>query len=280
MALPQALSFESGEIKHRIWHWPSRQPEISTIVALHGFTGSGQDFAAVADKRNEMTAWYAPDFLGHGQSDSPHDIKHYTIESFADYFDVMLAVLNITRPIILGYSMGGRAAIHYTITKPDDVRALVLIGATAGIADSSVREIRRKEDDKLAHHILSDDIELFARKWETKPIIATQKYIPEPYRKAVMERRRKNKRSGLAKNLRAMGTGAMNPVWDNLKMITCPTLLITGETDHKFTRIAVEMEKQIASAEHSVIPDTGHAAHLESPEIVAEKLHAFLNEAP
>ena len=47
------------------------------------------------------------------------------------------------RAVYVGYSMGGRVALHAALRHPDAVERLVLIGATAGIDDADERAATR-----------------------------------------------------------------------------------------------------------------------------------------
>ena len=50
----------------------------------------------------------------------------------------------------LGYSMGGRYALHVALRHPELVRRLVLVSATGGIDDPAERAARREGDEALA----------------------------------------------------------------------------------------------------------------------------------
>lgn len=275
---PQPLTFRFRNLQHHVSRWPSQDPQAEVIVALHGFSGSGLDFEVIAESRNRTVACYAPDFIGHGESDAPIELNEYKIDSIIDSLAEMLDHYKINNPIIIGYSMGGRVALQYAIARPGSFRALVLIGATAGIYEDRERERRRRADDELADEIIEFGIEAFADKWECSPVIATQELIPEPNQKAIKRRRRMNRPIGLANSLRGFGTGVMDPVWDKLKSINCRQLLVTGELDLKFAQIAERMEKESSYAHHVSIPQAGHAAHLESPELFTTVLEAFLKD--
>lgn len=274
---PHPLTFETRNNRHRIWHWPSPGLQRDVIVALHGFSGCGRDFEVVTESSSDGYTWYAPDLIGHGESDSPTALNEYTINAMISDLDSMLGHCKIKNPVIMGYSMGGRIALQYAIERPGSIRALILIGATAGINDNRERESRRRADNELADKIVNSEIESFAINWECKPVIATQNLIPEPYRKAIKERRRLNQPIGLANSLRGFGTGVMNPVWIKLNTINCPLLLVTGDLDEKFTRLAEKMQNEISLACHVSIPLVGHATHLESPDLFAEALGTFLS---
>src|ERR1039458_4989136 len=47
--------------------------------------------------------------------------------------------------ILVGYSMGGRLALHVALAIPDPIVRLVLVSASAGIEDPRQREARRHQ---------------------------------------------------------------------------------------------------------------------------------------
>jgi 2-succinyl-6-hydroxy-2,4-cyclohexadiene-1-carboxylate synthase len=119
-------------------------------------------------------------------------------------------------------------------------------------------------------------VQHFAAWWEDTPIIATQERIPEPYRTALLKRRRTNQPIGLVNSLRSMGTGAMPSLWGRLSQIGIPTFLAVGDGDSKFAEIAERMLDELPQACFRSIPDAGHAAHLESSRAFAAELASFL----
>ena len=66
--------------------------------------------------------------------------------------------------------MGGRVALHAALAHPTEVRALVLIGATAGIDDPAERATRRVADEALADRIETIGVEAFVDEWLTNPL--------------------------------------------------------------------------------------------------------------
>jgi 2-succinyl-6-hydroxy-2,4-cyclohexadiene-1-carboxylate synthase len=73
-----------------------------------------------------------------------------------------------------------------------------------------------------------------------------------------------------------MGQGAQPSYWDRLDELDVPVLLLAGALDRKFVGIAGQMGVRIAGAELSVIPDAGHAVHLERPREFLDDVRAFL----
>lgn len=84
---------------------------------------------------------------------------------------------------------------------------------------------------------------------------------------------------GLAGSLRGLGTGRQPSLWERLPEVRVPTLLVVGEEDGKFTRVAYEMTKRLPEARVVVVPGAGHTVHLENPAGFAAALEEFLNSA-
>src|SRR3712207_4582359 len=93
----------------------SGEPHRPAILFLHGFMGSGADWAHTISALDERSYCVAPDLPGHGSSlGMPHP-GAYTIEGAAQALLTLLDELEIERPLIVGYSMGGRLALYLAL---------------------------------------------------------------------------------------------------------------------------------------------------------------------
>ena len=166
--------------------------------------------------------------------------------------------------------MGARVALHVALAHPNRVGALALIGARAGIDDPDERAARIAADEALADRIESDGIEWFADFWADQPLFATQRsrLLPEQQAELRAQRLACDPR-GLAHSLRGMGAGAVEPVGCRLGELAMPCALIAGADDATFVAVAHHMASAIPQATVSLIPDAGHAAHLEAPHATA-----------
>ena len=172
----------------------------------------------------------------------------------------------------VGYSMGGRIALHAALAHPERWPALVLIGVSAGVED---HEARRAADDELAAWIESHSIEEVVERWEKMPVFATQS--PE-----LVEAQRHGRLShypaALAALLREAGQGAMAPVWHLLPHLEVPVLCIAGALDEKYVEAGRRMASLLPNGSFATIAGCGHAPQLEDPAAVAAELSAFLDE--
>jgi 2-succinyl-6-hydroxy-2,4-cyclohexadiene-1-carboxylate synthase len=167
---------------------------------------------------------------------------------------------------LVGYSMGGRIALHTALTMPGLVERLVLIGASPGIADPAEREQRRRADEALAERIEAIGVEAFAEEWGAQPLFAGQD--PRVAAAAHADRLR-NTAGGLAAALRGLGTGAMEPLWGRLGELAMPVTLVVGERDVRFRAIAEQMAPAIVDSRLELVAGAGHATQLERPEAMA-----------
>ena len=174
------------------------------------------------------------------------------------------------RGAIVGYSMGGRIALHAALRAPDAFRSLALIGVSAGVED---REGRRRADEELASWIEQHTIEEVVERWESQPVFASQ---PDELRATQRPGRLSHDPRKLAQLLRSAGQGATPPAWDRLHELRCPVLLIAGERDERYVEAAHRMATHIPDARVRIVPGAGHAPQLERPELVADLLDEHL----
>jgi 2-succinyl-6-hydroxy-2,4-cyclohexadiene-1-carboxylate synthase len=219
-----------------------------------------------------------PDLLGHGRSDAPSDPRRYALERQAEDLIALLDRLGMERIDLLGYSMGGRLALRLALAAPERVGALILESTSPGIADPAERATRRAADEALADRLERGGLEAFIDNWESQPLFATQRRLPGDRRAALRALRTRHSVTGLAAGLRGAGAGASEPVWDRLPSLDRPTLIIAGALDEKYTAIAGAMATSIPRSRAAIVPDAGHAVHLERPEIWAHTVLSFLEE--
>ena len=90
------------------------------------------------------------------------------------------------------------------------------------------------------------------------------------------DRRRGNSVQRLAHQLRVLGPGAQEPLWDRLAELAMPVLLVAGGYDRAYSDTAHRMAGEIgANAEVAILPRAGHALHLEQPKELAQLLASW-----
>jgi len=249
------------------------------LVLLHGFTGSGQSMADLAQSLGSEYETLAPDLPGHGRS---VDVARAGAHGFDDCVDDLAATLAAAghrSAHWLGYSMGARLALGCAVRHPGRVASLVLVGGRAGIADPAERAARRSEDEALAARIEAVGVEAFVDDWLAQPMFATLRRRGAAFLAEQRRQRLTNSARGLADSLRGLGPGAQPPLFDALSSVDAPVLLVAGALDRKFVALAHDLAGRLPHAEICVISDAGHAAHLEQPEAFVRAVRDFLRRA-
>ncbi len=235
------------------------------LVLLHGFTNTGASWDQVMAALPERYRPLAPDIRGHGAAASVRPV------SLAGVVGDVGALAPGPFDLV-GYSMGGRLALHVALALPGRVRRLVLIGASPGhrrrgCAGRAPRGRRRPgrrgggDDDRGLRRALGQD------GGAGRPAAR-----------------------GPGALCRPSGCGTPPPgwpprcaVWARARCPRCGTVwvrcrraveLVVGERDAKFQAIAGEMAAALPDARVQVIGGAGHAVHLEAPgrvtQVIAE----------
>lgn len=232
-------------------------------VLLHGFTQGGGIWVPVMESMTTRCAVDAPDLPGHASASA----VAASLESTAD--DLAATFGNAA---YVGYSMGGRIALHIALRHPHLVSHLVLCSTTAGIDDPDERESRRESDARLAARIREVGVDTFLSEWTAQPMFARLRRTSLDH-----EVRSSNTAEGLARSLETMGAGQQEPCWDRLDQLDMPVLIATGTNDEKFTDLGRRLARSIGNnALHVEVPDAGHAVPFERPAEFASLLSAFL----
>jgi 2-succinyl-6-hydroxy-2,4-cyclohexadiene-1-carboxylate synthase len=226
---------------------------VPDVLALHGFAGTGRMWEAVDP------SWHAPDLPGHGTAGAIRPI------TFAACVQHVLAGAP-ERFTLVGYSMGGRVALHLALAAPQRVERLVLVATTAGIADPGERAVRRLDDEAFADEIEHEPIAAFVERWSANPLFADD---PPDAVAAWLADMRRNDPANLAASLRGIGTGEMPSLWGRLGDLRMPTVVLAGERDTKFRAIGERLVAGLPNAEPLiVVPGAGHGLPRETPAAV------------
>lgn len=248
------------------------------VVVLHGFTGSGASMAGVAAALRGRHRVIRVDLAGHGASPAPRDVAPYAMERCAAQLAGLAEALGLGPAHWLGYSMGGRAAFALAAWHPRCVRSLLLVGASAGIADPAARAARVRADEALAARIERDGVAAFVAHWMALPLFASQARLGPDALDEARRQRLANRPHGLANSLRGMGAGAQPPLHGLLPGLRAPVCLVSGAEDAKFSALARELAALLPRGRAVPVPGAGHAAHLEAPDAFASLALDFFAE--
>jgi 2-succinyl-6-hydroxy-2,4-cyclohexadiene-1-carboxylate synthase len=179
-----------------------------------------------------------------------------------------------SRPVLVGYSLGGRLALRAVLRDPSHYAGLIIVSATAGIDEPATRSARAEADERLAAWMEAAPIADIVGIWERQPLFADQS-------DALVEEQRAGRLShdpaALALLLRTAGQGVLEPVWHELMRLEPPVLAIAGNRDDGYVRAARRIADTAPHGRAAVVEEAGHAAHLQRPDEVARLVVDFLD---
>ncbi|TMC98969.1 MAG: alpha/beta hydrolase [Chloroflexi bacterium] len=97
------------------------------LILLHGGLMSSETFGPVLPQLSERHQVIAPDLQGHGRTadiDRPLDVR-----LMADDIAALIDHLELDKPDVVGYSLGGGVALQTAVKYPTKVRRLVMVSA-------------------------------------------------------------------------------------------------------------------------------------------------------
>lgn len=168
--------------------------------------------------------------------------------------------------VLVGYSMGGRLALHALLDGgPWD--AAILIAPHPGLEAEDERVLRRAGDAEWSSRALSGDWRDFLDAWSAQPVLAGSDLRPP-----LSDLRRRE----VARSFIDWSLGAQQPLWERLGEIRCPVLWCAGERDLKFKALGERAVWHLPEGELWIAPDAGHRVPWDLPEAFARKVGEFL----
>lgn len=250
------------------------------IVALHGFTGSGADFGPLEDLTRKDYEWCTPDLPGHGACsslpfNSIEDPLAFTLRQCKE--QVPKAWLEEDEGYcLLGYSMGGRIALHWALSEPQGVERLLLIGASPGVRSTREQEEKVLFDEVIKTKLKTLSMEDFTTWWQSLPLMQSQKNIDPAIYKEMLIRRFQGSNESLLFGVDYLSAAEMPSLWKHLEAITQPTLLLCGKKDPKYLEVMEAMKERIPYSLLEVLEHCGHMAHLEQPLSFVKAMKNFI----
>ncbi|WP_293359966.1 MULTISPECIES: alpha/beta hydrolase [unclassified Microcoleus] len=241
------------------------------ILLIHGFDSSVFEYRRLLPLLAEKNETWAVDLLGFGFTERAADLpfSQKAIGSHLYYFWKTL----ISQPVILvGASMGGAAAIDFTLNHPEAVKKLVLIDS-AGFAVTSNK-------GKFLIPPLGYLATSFLRNPRIRQKISVNAYFDETLASvdaqtcAALHLEMPNWNQALIAFTKSGGYGGFGA---KLLQIQQQTLILWGKQDRILgTADAEKFKSAIANSQLIWIPDCGHVPHLEKPQITAQHILDFI----
>jgi 2-succinyl-6-hydroxy-2,4-cyclohexadiene-1-carboxylate synthase len=209
-----------------------------SIHALHGFLGSPQDWVDFP-----LPNLHRCDLYANGKPE-----QKFGLLEWAMHFN--LGVLK-QKGILMGYSLGGRLALHAVLDAPDLWRAAIIISAHPGLSSDVERQQRKREDEGWAERFLNEPWEDLMKGWNARTVFGGKSH-------ASQRLEHNYDRINLANTLRYWSLSQQNDLLPEIKKLDIPILWVAGELDSRYAAVASRLTLRHPQSKIWIAPASGH----------------------
>jgi N-formylmaleamate deformylase len=237
---------ESNGLRLHYLAYGEPRPDRPAIVIAPGITSPAITWEFVAERLAQDTRVVALDMRGRGQSDRPP--TGYALPDYAADVAGTIAALGLDRPLVLGHSMGARAAAALGVLHPGVAGALVLAdppltGPGRAPYDISVERFRRQLREARAGTTAAEVRRHFPR-WSERELQLRAEVLASCAEHAVVQTHEHFE---------------VEDFFAYWRRLAPPLLLIHGEESPAVTAAGVaELRAANPAAQLVGIPDAGH----------------------
>jgi 2-succinyl-6-hydroxy-2,4-cyclohexadiene-1-carboxylate synthase len=246
------------------------------LILIHGFLGSKKDWQKIIYYLPETWNYYLIDLPGHGDSTLPVSRTYYSMQWIAHELKKEILHLKPSRWGVLGYSMGGRVALHLAELCRNEIGFLILESASPGIENGQEKIQRRKWDDLQAGRIREAGMQQFLDEWYRLPVFTSLRTHPD-FPNLVRERER-NSAYKVSIAMKYLGTGRMKSFWPFLTQFTKNVFYIAGELDTKYVEIGKALSRHNRHIHLKIVKSAGHNVHFENRKEFVAIVTQILNQ--
>ena len=174
------------------------------------------------------------------------------------------------KAFLLGYSLGGRLALHACLARPDLWSGVIIVSADPGLSSPEDKELQLRKDRQWAERFRSECLEGLLEEWDALPVFCGMpNTAPRNWNDF-----NPDKFSDL---FDVFSKGRQRDLLPELRKLKKPPLLfISGQRDEKYTQVGRELSKACPMVEHQIIPKAGHRVPWENPESFVEMVWEFM----
>ena len=262
------------------------------LVLLHGLLGSAQDWqpllqALPASLRQQALALDLP---GHSPVAGPAvDFAHWPA-----WLDQRLKTHQVGDFILLGYSLGGRLALHYsatihaattdaattdaaTLADQPRLRGLIVESGHPGLTGIDERRLRARQDARWVRRFWREPFTEVLADWYQQPVFAE---LDALQRQQLIALRGLQDGRAIARMLAATSLARQPDHRAWLAKSALPTLWLCGVRDQKFSALACQLARDCPRLAADPIAHAGHNIHRDAPEAMAARLQDWLRQQP
>lgn len=179
------------------------------------------------------------------------------------------AQANGEKSILLGYSLGGRLALHACLSRPDLWKSAIVVGADPGLESEEEKKLQLDRDRNWAERLKREPLEKLVNEWDAQSVFCgIGNQAPRNLGEMNPDR--------LSQQFEVFSKGIQQNLAPELaELKNLPILFVSGEKDHKYQGIGEKLAKSSSVFRAEVIANAGHRVPWENPESFVQVLIDF-----
>jgi pyruvate dehydrogenase E2 component (dihydrolipoamide acetyltransferase) len=238
------------------------------LVFLHGLGGSQSTWQVVLGDLVEQHRVAAIDLPGHGTSDRSAEAD-YSITGIAHAIAEAVGKLGLSRPIVVGHSLGGAVALRIAIEQPKLIHGVVALDS-AGLGE----EIGSELTDLMAGQAGTDTARGLLQLFYQDQKLVNERGVAEMAQMQLADgawAAQQSVANAAFASGRQLQAARLDPA-----AVSVPVLLIWGEHDRVIpARHAIEALTRFPDASLAIVPNVGHVPQVENPIRTATLITRF-----
>ena len=200
-----------------------------------------------------------------------HAFSWNSLPEWAAQFNQWVCKLEKKPSVLIGYSLGGRLALHALVDRPHQWQAAIIVSAHIGLSDVQERETRRQWDRKWADRFENEDWTSLMQAWNGQEVFTQNDFhfnrCEQHYQ-----------RSKLAKFLIQGSLGEQMDLRRQIESLSIPLLWITGARDLRYCQIAQTLIFAHPHSRWEIVAMAGHRVLWVQPKVFSQLVQEFLQK--
>lgn len=171
--------------------------------------------------------------------------------------------------IVMGYSLGGRLALHALLDNPTIWSGAILISTHPGLKSENEKAERTVQDHAWAERFLNEEWNSLMLDWNRNDVFGG---------KSLQRKENDYSRAMLADVLKHWSLAKQSDLSDDIAKLHLPILCIAGENDSRYAALARAMPLLHSKSRTWIAPEAGHRVPWEAPEEFKTQIHTFIED--
>lgn len=228
--------------------------EIVTIAAISGFMGLKGDWKGIDLPLVPVEV-----------ADFPLANMH----QWAKYFNQWASSTLPPHSVLMGYSLGGRLALHALVAARQKWDAAIFISCHPGL-EPSQRPQRFQSDALWAERFEKDPWDILMQQWNSQQVFASDSFFFQRQESRYL-------RPVLAQQLRAASLSAQEDFRGPIAALPMPVLWLTGGRDQRYCKLAESLSFRHPLSKREVIGEAGHRLVWSHPSEFTYAVSTFMH---